>query len=151
MADGRTAEPIQARRSMLLTALFVAQEQFGYLSPEALTRVAERLDMPVNDVYAAATYYAMYRFAPVGRHVIKVCEGLSCHLADGAETLIEHLKLRLGINVEETTPDGLFTLQTVQCLASCGSSPAMMVNDVLYEHVTIDQADLLLDELGGRP
>ncbi len=136
---------------MLLTALFVAQEQFGYLSPEALSRVAERLDMPVNDVYAAATYYAMYRFAPVGRHVIKVCEGLSCHLADGAESLLAHLKLRLGIDVEETTPDGLFTLQTVQCLASCGSSPAMMVNDVLYEHVTIDQADLLLDELGGRP
>jgi NADH-quinone oxidoreductase subunit E len=139
-----------SQRSLLLTALYVAQEQYGYLSPEAVTRVAERLNMPVNAVYSAASFYAMFRFAPVGRYVIQVCEGLSCHLAGGAESLIDYLCAKLDINPGQTTPDGLFTVQTVQCLASCGSSPALRVNDVLYEHVTLDQIDLLLEDLGGR-
>jgi len=150
MTTTRATEHAPAQRSLLLTALYVAQEQYGYLSPEAVTRVAERLNMPVNEVYAAASFYAMFRFEPVGRYVIQVCEGLSCHLAGGAESLIDYLCAKLDINPGQTTPDGLFTVQTVQCLASCGSSPALRVNDVLYEHVTIDQIDLLLEELGGR-
>ena len=150
MTSTRTTARPPAQRSLLLTALYVAQEQYGYLSPEAVTRVAERLSMPVNEVYAAASFYAMFRFQPVGRYVIQVCEGLSCHLAGGAESLIDYLCAKLDINSGQTTPDGLFTLQTVQCLASCGTSPALRVNDVLYEHVTVDQIDLLLEELGGQ-
>jgi NADH:ubiquinone oxidoreductase subunit E len=91
----------------------------------------------------------MYRTKPLGRYVLQVCEGLSCHLAEGADTLVDYLKQKLRIKVGETTRDGLFTLQTVQCLASCGTSPAMRVNDTLYENLTLDRVDMILQELRG--
>jgi len=138
-----------AKRSMLLTALYVAQAQHGYLTSEAMDRVAERLGMTPKEVYEAATFYSMFHFAPVGRYVIQVCEGLSCHLAGGAENILEHLQHKLHIKPGQTTRDGLFTLQMVQCLASCGTSPAMRVNDTLYENLTCDQVDIILDELRG--
>ncbi|MHB1296351.1 MAG: NADH-quinone oxidoreductase subunit NuoE family protein [Anaerolineae bacterium] len=137
------------KRSTLLTALYVAQEQYGALTREAVERVAERLDMTPKEVLETATFYSMYRTAPVGRYVLQVCEGLSCHLAGGADTLAEYLEAKLRIKPGETTRDGLFTLQTVQCLASCGTSPAMRVNDTLYENLTLDQVDMLLDDLRG--
>ncbi|MHB0856863.1 MAG: NADH-quinone oxidoreductase subunit NuoE family protein [Anaerolineae bacterium] len=136
-------------RSMLLTALYVAQEQYGALTPEAIERVAERLGMTSQEVFETATFYSMYRTAPAGRYVLQVCEGLSCHLAGGAEALADYLQAKLRIKPGQTTRDGLFTLQTVQCLASCGTSPAMRVNDTLYENLTLDQVDLILDELRG--
>ena len=136
-------------RSRLLTALYIAQEQYGYLSPEAIERVAQRLALKPGDVYQTATFYSMFRTEPVGRHVIQVCEGLSCHLAGGAEDLLDYLREKLGIAPGETTPDGFFTLQTVQCLAACGSSPAMRINDTLYTNLTCDRVDMLLDELRG--
>jgi NADH-quinone oxidoreductase subunit E len=138
-----------SQRSMLLTALYVAQEQYGYLSPVALQRVADRLGMTVGQVYATASFYSMFRFKPTGRHVIQVCEGLSCHLAGGAETLAEYVQKKLRIRPGQTTPDGVFTLQMVQCLAACGSSPAMRVNDTLYENLTLDRVDMILEELRG--
>jgi hypothetical protein len=93
----------------------------------------------------------MYHFEPHGRYVIQVCEGLSCHLAGGAEDLAAYLSDHLGIAEGETTADGLFTLQTVQCLAACGSSPAMRVNDTLYDHLTTAQVDLILTQLREWP
>lgn len=134
---------------MLLTALYVAEHQYGCLSPEAIERVGERLGMSTTEVYEAASFYSMYKWEPTGRYTIQVCEGLSCHLAGGAESLVDYLRRKLGIDPGETTPDGLFTLLTVQCLASCGSSPVMRINDTLYENLTFDQADMILDELRG--
>lgn len=138
-----------ATRAMLLTALYVAQEQYQQLTPEALQRVCERLNLSAAQVYETATFYSMYRTEPVGRYVLQVCEGLSCHLAHGAEHLAGHLQRTLRIKPGETTPDGLFTLQLVQCLASCGTSPAMRVNDTLYENLTTDRVDMILNELRG--
>ena len=91
----------------------------------------------------------MFRTKPTGRYVLQVCEGLSCHLADGAETLATYIQKKLKLRPGESTADGMFTLQMVQCLASCGSSPAMRVNDTLYENLTTDRVDMLLDELRG--
>jgi NADH-quinone oxidoreductase subunit E len=139
-----------AQRSMLLTALYIAQEQYGYLSPEAIERTAERLKLTPQDVYSTASFYTMFRTQPVGRYVLQVCEGLSCYLAGGAERLVDYISSKLNIRSGETTADGLFTLQTVQCLASCGTSPAMRVNDELYEDLTYDKVDRLLDQLAGR-
>jgi len=139
--------PEPAKRAMLLTALYIAQEQFGYLTPEALERVSNRLGISYAGVYETATFYSMFRTQPVGRYVLQICEGLSCHLAGGAETLADYIQSKLHIRPGETTSDGLFTLQMVQCLASCGTSPAMRVNDTLYEKLTTDQLDMLLDEL----
>ena len=146
--ENSRADP--SKRSMLLTALYIAQEQYGHLTEEAITRVADRLDLPVSDVYSMASFYSLYRHRPVGRYVLQVCEGLSCYLADGAERLADYLKERLEIGVGKTTPDGLFTLETVQCLASCGTSPAMRVNDALYENLTPDKVDELLETLRGH-
>ena len=140
----------QARRSMLLTALYIAQEQHGSLSEEALQRTAERLGIPLQEVYSTASFYSLFRTKPQGHYVIQVCEGLSCYLAGGAERLVDYIQQKLAIEVGQTTPDGLFTLQTVQCLASCGTSPALRVNDELYEDVTPQKVDRLLDQLAGR-
>jgi len=139
-----------AKRARLLTALYIAQEQEGYLTPEALKRVAGRLDMPEAAVFSTASFYTLFRTEPVGRYVIQVCTGLSCYLVDGAERLVDYLERKLGIKVGETTPDGLFTLETVQCLASCGTAPAMRVNDELYENLTTEKVDLLIDQLTER-
>lgn len=149
MTPGYFAQQDPAKRAMLLTALYVAQEQFGYLTREAVQRVADRLGMSPGEVYETASFYSMYKMAPTGRYIIQVCEGLSCHLSGGAENLLEYLKEKLHINSGETTPDGMFTLQAVQCLAACGSSPAMRINDTLYENLTTDSVDMILDELRG--
>lgn len=139
-----------AKRSCLLTALYIAQEQEGYLTPEALKRVAERLDVPEAEVYSTASFYTLFRTEPVGQYVIQVCTGLSCYLVGGAERLVDYLEQKLGVKPGETTPDGLFTLQTVQCLASCGTAPAMRVNDELYENLTAEKVDVLIDQLKVR-
>jgi len=150
MIEQQSTQRDPTKRSMLLTALYLAEHQHGYLSPEAIEGVSERLGMTVTEVHEAASFYSMYKWKPMGRYVIQVCEGLSCHLAGGADDLLDYLKRRLRIDVGETTPNGLFTLQTVQCLASCGSSPVMRVNDTLYENLTFDQVDAILDELRGE-
>ncbi|MCD6520176.1 MAG: NADH-quinone oxidoreductase subunit NuoE [Anaerolineae bacterium] len=149
MAVGQFAQQDLQRRAMLLTALYIAQEQYGYLTKEAIERVAERLGMSPGEVFETASFYSMYRAKPTGRYLIQVCEGLSCHLAGGAENLLEYLENKLGIKPGETTPDGLFTLQTVQCLAACGNSPAMRINDTLYTNLNFERVDSILDELRG--
>lgn len=138
------------KQSMLLTALYIAQEQYGYLSEEAMERTAARLGLPLKDVYSTASFYTMFRMQPLGKYVIQVCEGLSCFLVGGAEPLVDYISRKLDIRPGQTTPDGLFTLQTVQCLASCGTSPTLKVNDELYEDMTPDKVDRLLDQLAGR-
>jgi NADH-quinone oxidoreductase subunit E len=132
---------------MLLTALYIAQEQHGSLTDEAIRCVADRLGLPPNDVYETATFYSMFHTEPVGRHLIQVCEGLSCFLAGGAERLIDHLQEDLGVPVGGTTPDGLFTLEAVQCLAACDRSPAMRVDDTLYTDLTAERVSEVLASL----
>lgn len=136
-----------ARRAMLLAALYIAQEQYGWLSPEAIQRVADRLDLSPGRVLATASFYTMFRLEPRGRYHIQVCEGLSCYLTGGAEPIIDHIARRLKIKPGETSRDGKFTLEVVQCLASCGTSPAMKVNDELHEHMTLENIDELLEKL----
>jgi NADH-quinone oxidoreductase subunit E len=138
------------KRGRLLTALYIVQEQEGYLTPEAFKRVAERLDMPEAEVYCTASFYTLFRTEPVGRYTIQVCRGLSCYLVDGAERLVEYLERKLGVKDGEMTPDGMFTLETVQCLAACGNAPAMRVNDELYEDLTTEKVDMLIDQLRER-
>ena len=139
-----------AKQARLLTALYIAQEQDGHLTQDSLKRVAKRLDLPEAEVYSTASFYTLFRTEPVGRYVIQVCTGLSCYLAGGAERLVEYLERKLEINSGGTTSDGLFTLQTVQCLAACGNAPAMRVNDELYDDLTIEKIDMLIDQLRER-
>ena len=147
MAPQEIPKGTPAAKSMVLTALYIAQEQYGHLSEEALRRVAERLGMSLKDIYSTASFYALYRRKPAGQYVIQVCEGLSCFLNGGAERLVDYLRRKLGIELGETTPDGRFTLETVQCLASCGTSPAMRINDELYDNLTEEKVDAILEQL----
>jgi NADH-quinone oxidoreductase subunit E len=132
---------------MLLAALYIAQEQYGWLSPEAIRRVAERLDLSTGHIQATASFYTMFKLKQHGKYHIQVCEGLSCYLVGGAEPIIDHIARRLHIKPGETTPDGKFTLEVVQCIAACGTAPALRVNDELYEHMTLEEIDALLEKL----
>ncbi|MEA3350745.1 MAG: NAD(P)H-dependent oxidoreductase subunit E [Chloroflexota bacterium] len=134
-------------RARLLTALYIAQEQYGWLSPDAIQRVSERLDIPAGQVHSTASFYTMFKLEPQGKYRIQVCEGLSCYLVGGAEPIIDHVAKCLNIKPGETTPDGKFTLEVVQCLAACGTAPALRVNDELHEHVTPESIDKLIELL----
>ncbi len=145
----RRFEPVEdgRKRAMLLAALYIAQEQYGWLNDEAIRRVAERLDLTVGQVKSTASFYTMFKLQPQGKYRIQVCEGLSCYLVGGAEPIINYVAEKLGIRPGETTPDGRFTLEVVQCLAACGTAPAIKVNDDLYENMTLSAIDQLLERL----
>ncbi len=137
------------RRSAVMPALYLAQEKYGYLSKEAMEEVAEILALPPVQVYEIATFYTMYNRQPVGRYHIQVCTNVSCMLL-GAENLVDYIKKRLGIEVGETTSDGLFTLSTVECLGSCGTAPVMQINDEYYENLTKEKVDDILNTLKSK-
>ncbi len=135
------------QRARLLAALYIAQEQYGWLSPEAIQRVANRLGLSIGQVKSTASFYTMFKLAPKGKYCIQVCEGLSCYLVGGAEPILDHISRTLKIRPGETTPDGKFSIEIVQCLAVCGTAPAIRINDELYEQVTLDRIDSILADL----
>ncbi len=108
--------------------------------------VAGVLNLTTDDVKSVATFYTMYYHRPHGQKVVGVCTGIACYLR-GCDELVEHLEQRLGIKRGETTPDGNFTLECVECIASCSTAPAMQVNGEFVENVTLKLADDLIDEL----
>jgi len=134
------------KRSVLLPALWIVQEEAGYLSELAMIDVAELLDLTPVQVYDVATFYYMYNLKPVGKFHIQVCKTLSCSLV-GANALIAYIQKRIEIRAGETTPDGLFSLKLVECLAACGSGPMMQINEDYYEHLTNQKVDQILDDL----
>jgi NADH-quinone oxidoreductase subunit E len=138
------------KESVLLAALYIAQEQQGYLTIEAIERVAKRLGLRAGDVYSTASFYTLFRTEPVGRYVIQVCDGLSCYLCEGAGRVADYVGAKLNLRAGETSPDGRFTLEMVQCLASCGTAPAMRVNDQLHENLTPATIDAILERLMGE-
>jgi NADH-quinone oxidoreductase subunit E len=139
---GRYPDP----KSALLTALHVAQQEHGWLSPEVMRDVAEVMDLPPTEVASVASFYTMFNRQPVGENLIQVCTNISCSLL-GAEHIVEYLKGKLGIDVGGTTPDNKFTLVTVECLGSCGTAPMMQINDTYYESLTEERIDRILEEL----
>jgi NADH-quinone oxidoreductase E subunit len=134
-------------RSALMPALYIAQrEAGGWLPPEAIADVAETMGLTTADVQGVASFYSMYYKAPVGRYVIDVCHNISCALL-GSRDLLRHMLERLGVEEGEMTPDGLFTVKGVECLAACGGAPCLQVNGYFRENVTKEQADALLEDL----
>lgn len=139
------------KESALLPILHIAQREFGYISDEVENYIAELLQIPLVDVREVVSFYTMFRRKPVGRYHIQVCRNISCSLL-GSEGLLDFLKKYLKISEGETTPDGLFTISTVECLGSCGTAPVIQINDVYYENMTREKLEALLDELrrGGK-
>jgi len=117
--------------SYLIAVLHKAQELFGYLPREAMDVVAEAMQIPTAHIWGVATFYHYFNLAPIGRHVISICMGTACYVK-GAAKVLETLKKELGVEVGQTTPDMLFTLQEARCLGACGIAPVMMVDDKIY-------------------
>lgn len=138
-----------AARSAVLPALYIAQEEEGYITSEGLQAVSEAIGITVDDVESVATFYTMYFHQPPGKKVIKVCNSISCYLRN-CDAVLEHLEQRLGIKRGETTPDGNYTLQAVECLASCGTAPVLQVNGEFVENLTIESTDALVDQLDAE-
>lgn len=138
-----------SRRSAVLPLLYIAQDTYGHLTPEAIREVAAILDLPATDVFEVVGFYTLYYNRPVGTWMLQVCDDVPCCYL-GAEELVEALKQTLGIAEDETTADGMFTLQRVKCLAACDRAPVVQANlDYLYD-VTAEKAGPLLADLRAR-
>src|SRR5438270_3575771 len=137
-------------RSALIPILHVAQEQDGWLTPEAMDHVAELLDLTAAEVYGTATFYDMLFTHPVGRHLVSICTNIACLLNGGYE-LLEHAEEKLDIKAGGTTTDGNFSLEEVECIALCGEAPCLAVNWRFFGKVSSEGFDHLVDELAtGR-
>ena len=134
------------KRAAMLPTLHLAQEQNGYISHDVMEYVAELLGVTTAQVQDVVTFYPMFFEEPVGKHIIRVCRTLPCALC-GCAKVVEHLREKLGIDVDETTEDGKFTLLMVECLAACDQSPVMMIDDDLYGNLTPEKIDEILDGL----
>lgn len=130
----KTQEEILARgkgRGNLLALLKEAQGKFGYLPENIIVELAESLDIPTGEVYGAATFYSFLATKPQGRNVIRVCKSLPCFLKN-SRMIIQSVKEELGIGPGDTTPDGRFSLQLINCIGQCDQAPAMMINNDVH-------------------
>jgi NADH-quinone oxidoreductase E subunit len=137
------------KRSAVLPALYIAQEENGYVTDDDVKYVAERLDMRVNEVEEVVTFYTMYSRKPIGKYKLQVCRTLSCWL-QGAEQITERIEQRIGCGIGETSTDGKFTLVEVECLGYCDLAPCLQVNFDYHEKVTPEGVDRLIDGLKAK-
>jgi NADH-quinone oxidoreductase subunit E len=142
----RREYPPGMQTSLVLPLLHCVQDAQGYVTEADAVAIAEYIGMPPIQVVEALTWYTMFEREPQGRYVIKVCRNIACSLR-GSEQIVAHLERRLGIGVGETTADGRFTLKTVECLASCGTAPAMQVNRSYHEQLDEAKLDRILESL----
>ena len=142
-----TKDPADRRQAAVMSALRIAQAEKGWLSNETIAWVADYLGIPAIAAMEVATFYNMYELEPVGRHKITVCTNISCMLRD-SDAIVDHLKQRLGIGFNETTPDGKFTLKEGECMGTCGGAPLFHINNTrMCEFLTPDKVDDILKEL----
>ena len=133
------------KRSALVPMLLYAQDEVGYVSDEVITELAQRLDLLELDVRNVLSYYSMLRTRPAGRYNVQVCTNISCMLRGGYE-LLDHCKHRLGIGHKGVTPDGLFSLEEVECIGACCWAPAVQVNYDFHDNLTPEKLDGILDD-----
>jgi NADH-quinone oxidoreductase E subunit len=133
-------------KALTLPVLWMAQEQFGWISLQTMKYVAGLLNLPLHHIYGVVTFYTMFNTKPVGKYHLQVCKNVSCQLL-GSEKITDHICKKFGIEIGETTDDNRFTLSEVECLGSCGTAPMMQVNDDYHEKLTVEKIDNLLDKL----
>jgi len=139
--------PADRQKSALIPLLHLAQAEFdGWLSPDSMDYVASLLNIQPIEAYEVASFYSMFNLKPVGKCLLEICRTSPCWL-NGAEDLVEHLENKLKIKVGETTPDGMFTLKTVECLGSCGTAPMLQCGADYHENLTFEKADELIEKL----
>jgi NADH-quinone oxidoreductase E subunit len=144
-----THYPPERRRSALLPALYLVQQQQGYISRRAMEHVAQVIGCTPAEVEDVVSYYSMFYSKPVGRYVLQVCRTLSCAL-NGAERVTDVLSRKLGIKPGETDAEGMFTLVEVECLGACDRAPVVLVNDHWHECLRPEDAEKLVDDLRAQ-
>jgi NADH-quinone oxidoreductase subunit E len=132
------------RRAALLPVLWLCQRQNGWISPEVVEYVSERLELSTATVKGVVTFYTMFFDEPVGENVVWVCRTLSCDLR-GGKAIQEHLEQKLGCTAGHTSADGKFTLLKAECLAACGQAPMVQINDYYYEDLDVELLDRIID------
>jgi NADH-quinone oxidoreductase E subunit len=141
-ADLLTKYP--TKQAAVLPALWLAQEQHGYLTVEAMEYVAKRLGLAPVMVFAVVEFYTMFKTEPTGKHHIMLCRTLTCTMR-GCEDLQAVIERKLGIGPGEKTPDGMFSFETVECLGSCGTAPMMRMDSRYWENLTVDKLERIID------
>ena len=139
-------ERYPTRDSVLMPALWLIQDEYGYVSSTAVDWLVASLGVSHARVWELLTFYTMFHSEPQAEYVLQVCHNICCHLV-GVRNIIAHLEKRLGIRLGETTPDGKFTLEGVECLGGCGHGPVMQLGKHYYEYLTPEKVDGILDSL----
>lgn len=137
------------KRSAIVPLLLFAQDEIGQITEEAIEEIARRVDVRPIEVVEDIGYYSMLHRHPIGKYNLQVCTNVSC-LLRGGEEILQHCSERLGIGHKQTTPDGRFSLEEVECLGACCGAPAMQVNYDYYENLTPERVDRLIEELRGK-
>ena len=139
--------PPDQKKSAVMSALIIAQDEKGWLSNETMDAVAKYLEMPPVAVYEVASFYSMYNLQPTGKYKLTLCTCLPCGL-QGALAAADHLREKLGIDFTETTPDGRFTLKEGECMGACAMAPVLLVNNKkMHDYMSNDKLDQLIGEL----
>ena len=130
-------------QAALLPTLWIAQEQYGWISEETMKEVASLLNLSFGHVLGLVSFYTMFHRNPIGKYHIQVCTNISCQLL-GAENLLSYISQKCGVALGETSADGRYTLSEVECLGSCGTAPMMQINDEYYENLSKEKIDHIL-------
>ncbi|HEY1483143.1 MAG TPA: NAD(P)H-dependent oxidoreductase subunit E, partial [Candidatus Acidoferrum sp.] len=134
------------KRSALIPMMMYAQDEFGYINDELIAEIAQRLDLRTVQVEETLEYYSMLRRKPAGKHHVQVCTNVACMLRGGYE-LLDHAKKRLEIGNKQTTKDGAFSLEEVECIGACTGAPAVQINYDFYENLTPLKFDRIIEEI----
>ncbi len=145
LLDGVLEEYAPVKGS-LITILQHTQDIYGYLPKEAIERIADRTGIATSEIMGVGTFYTQFRFQPVGKYLIMLCQGTACHV-NSSELILQTIRDELGIEDGQTTADGLFSLKCVACLGCCSLSPVMMINEDTYGSLTPDKTKNILKEL----
>ena len=145
----------RGRPDAMITVLEEIQDHYGYLPQRELQYTARELGFPLSRIYGVATFYNLFHLTPPGRYVIRICKGTACHV-NHSDEILGRIEGQLGVEESETTPDKLFTLQTIACMGACSLAPVMVINDHTYGRMTPDKAaslvgDLQTDAVGEAP
>lgn len=132
-------------KDSLIPVLQDIQEEFGYLSPEAVHKAGEYLNIPVNRIYSIATFYDQFRFSPRGKKHIRICRGTACHVM-GSQGVMNEVKKQLNLDPGQNTKDGLFSLEAVQCMGACSLAPVVEVDGKFHDKVSPDKLRLIIEQ-----
>ena len=148
-AEAKVADLIAqypTRASALMPCIWVIMDEMGYVSEAGVDYLTEKLELTRARVHEVLSFYTMFRTEPQAEYTLQVCHNISCHIM-GARNIIAHMEKKLGVRMGETTPDGKFALEGAECLGACGHGPCLQRDKQLYEYLTTDKVDDLLDNL----